>query len=98
MECDRRKVKRLPLSYPIRYQKKGSQEYGNSIGRDISNSGIGFTSNEYFPIRTQLIFELEHPDRHKFIKAVGEVVWASSEQYSERFSVGAKFIGPPLPI
>jgi len=95
---NRREAIRTPLSCAIRYQRKGSQKFGNSIGRDISQNGIGFISNEYFPVRTHLVFEVQHPETKRFIKAVGEVVWASSQPYSERFSVGAKFLGPPITI
>ena len=95
---ERRDSERLSLSSPIRYRQKGSQRFGNTLGRDISNSGIGFISNEFFPISTQLIFEVQHPKTQGFVKAVGEIVWISNEPYSERFSIGARFIGPPMNI
>ena len=95
---EKRSSERLTLSSPIRYRRKGSQLFGNTIARDISNRGIGFVSNEFFPISTQLIFEIQHPKTHEFIKAVGEVAWVSNQAYSERFSIGARFIGPPMPI
>lgn len=98
MREERRDSERLALSAPVRYQKKGSQRFGNSIGRDINDSGIGFLSNEYFPISSQLIFETQHPCTHKCIRGLGEVVWVSSQPYSERFSVGARFIDPPVTI
>ena len=95
---ERRDSERLLLSSPMRYRKKGSQRFGNTIGRDINNGGIGFISNEFFPISTHLIFEVQHPKTQEFIKAVGEVVWVSNQAHSERFLIGAKFIGPPMNI
>jgi len=95
---EKRDSERLALSDPIRYCQKGSQRFGNTVGRDISNSGIGFISNEFFPVSTQLIFEVQHPKTHGFVKAVGEVVWISNQAHSERFSIGARFIGPPMDI
>ena len=98
MYQERRSIKRLPLPKSVRYQQKGSQRFGNLLGRDINNAGIGFISNEFFPVFTHLIFEFQHPQTHEFIKAVGEVVWISNCPHSERFSAGARFIGPPLTI
>ena len=94
MEENKRVLERIHLATPIRYQKKGSQGFGNFMGRDISANGIGFVSNEFFPVSTQLIFEFQQPKANNYIKAVGEVVWISSQSYSERFSAGAKFIEP----
>ncbi|MFH1854234.1 MAG: PilZ domain-containing protein [Candidatus Omnitrophota bacterium] len=98
MSIERRVFERSAFPTPIRYRQKGSQAFFNTLGRDISNTGIGFISNEFFPTSTQLIFETQHPESHDFIKAVAEVVWVSKHPHSERFSVGARFLGPPLPI
>ena len=98
MTQERRGFNRTVLSTALRYQKKGSQKFGNSICRDISNSGIGFTSDEFFPVSTSLVFEFQHPQTHQFIKAAGEIVWISSQPHSERHSAGARFFGPPVAI
>jgi len=98
LEIERRNSKRVELSFPLRYQHKGTQQFGNTIGKDISDCGIGFISNEFFAVSSQLVFEIQLPSRQLFIKAVGEVVWISNQPYSEKFSVGAKFHNPPLTI
>ncbi|MBU1006854.1 MAG: PilZ domain-containing protein [Candidatus Omnitrophica bacterium] len=96
MDENRRDFPRFELSGPLRYQRKGSQIFGNSMGKDISSSGIGFASDEFFPVSTQLVFEVQHPKSFDFIKAVGEVVWITSKRYSEKYEVGARFLGPPV--
>jgi len=98
MGIERRESGRIDFSVPVRYRHKGNQAVFNTIGRDISGTGIGFVSSEFFPISTHLVFEAQHPVRHDFIKAVGEVMWVSKRPYSEDFSVGARFLGPPLPV
>lgn len=98
MSQERREAQRMALSGPIRYQRKGSQRFGNSIGRDISAGGIGFISNEFFPVSTHLIFEVQHPQRAEYIKAVGEIAWISDQPHSDRYYVGARFLGPPVHI
>ncbi|MBA3052921.1 MAG: PilZ domain-containing protein [Candidatus Omnitrophica bacterium] len=98
MSGERRIAKRSAFPTPVRYQQKGGQAFSSTLGRDISETGIGFVSNEFFPISTQLIFETQHPESRDFIKAAGEVVWVSKYPHSERFSVGARFLGPLLPL
>jgi len=98
MDIEKREYTRSAFPVPVRYQLKGGQNFSNTIGRDISETGIGFVSNEFFPVSTQLIFETQHPASRDFIKAVGEIVWVAKRPHSEGFSVGARFLGPPLPI
>ena len=98
MAQEKREYKRIALSTPIRYQHKGSQRFGNSIGQDLSPGGLGFISNEFFPVSTHLVFEVKHPERAEYIKAAGEVMWISNQRYSDRYSVGARFLGPPVHI
>lgn len=99
MMQERRDSERLTLSAPVRYQQKGSQRFGNTLGKDISASGIGFFSDEFFPVSTQLIFDVRHPKTHEFIRAIGEIVWiADSQPYPEKYAVGARFMGPPIPV
>jgi hypothetical protein len=98
MRQERRGFERLLLSTPIRYQQKGSQKFGNSIGKDVSSRGIGFISEDFFPTSTQLIFELRHPKTQEFIKAVGEIVWISNKPHTEKYNIGARFLGPPITV
>lgn len=99
MAQERRDSERLTLSAPVRYQQKGSQRFGNTIGKDISHSGIGFFSDEFFPVSTQLIFDVQHPKTREFIKAIGEIVWISdSKLYPEKYTAGARFLGPPITV
>lgn len=95
---ERRCSKRLSLSKPIRYHQKGSQVYTNSLGKDISDKGIGFISDRFLPISSHVVIETHHPLNQDFIKVVAEVVWITSQPYSERFSVGARFLGPPIAL
>jgi hypothetical protein len=91
---ERRDNKRSLLTGPIRYQRKGSQSFGNSVGHNISEGGIGFLSHEFFPVATQLIFELQHPGSREYVKTTAEIAWISQKPHSENFLVGAKFIEP----
>lgn len=94
MEEEKRIAPRVLFDSAIRYRQKGFQNYGDTVGKDISNSGIGFISNEFIPKNSKLILELHPPWHIEPIQAVAEVVWVSNQPYSERFKIGAQFLNP----
>ncbi|MBU1852768.1 MAG: PilZ domain-containing protein [Candidatus Omnitrophica bacterium] len=98
MDLERRDSKRSGFSFPIRYQLKGSQRFGNTVGKDISDSGMRFISNEFFPLATHLIFEVQHPMNRQLMRTLGEVMWVSTWPYHEKFSVGVKFLSSPMSV
>jgi hypothetical protein len=97
MEKDRRAATRIFFNSAIRYTQKGSAEYSNTVGKDLSNSGIDFISNEFIPKNSQLTFEIHSPWQVEPIYVSAEVVRVSSQPYSERFEIGAKFLTPIMP-
>jgi len=96
MEEDRRIASRVLFSSPVRYRQKGTNGYNDTVGKDISNSGLGFISNEFIPKNSHLVFELHSPWQSEPIQTLAEVVWVSNQPYSERFEVGARFSNPLL--
>jgi len=98
MKSERRISKRFDFDSPVRYQEKGSQKITNTTAKDLSNSGIGFISDEFIPKSSQLVFEIHPPGYQEYMKVLGEVMWVSNQPFSERFYVGARFINPPEPV
>jgi len=94
MEEDKRIATRVMFNSSVRYHEKGVQRYSNTVGKDISSSGIGFISNEFIPNHSKILFELHPPWHQEPVQALAEVVWVSSQPYSERFNVGARFPDP----
>lgn len=94
MKEEDRIASRILFNSAVRYHEKGAQEYSNTVGKDISNSGIGFISNEFIPKQSKLVFEIHSPWQAEPIQALAEVVWVSSQPHSERFNVGARFLAP----
>lgn len=94
MEEEKRIAARILFDLSVRYHEKGTQRYSNTVGKDISNSGIGFISNEFIPKHSKLVFEIHPPWRPEPIQTLAEVVWVSNQPYSERFNVGARFLAP----
>lgn len=96
MGNEKRIASRILFNSSVRYQEKGGQGYRDTIGKDISNSGIGFIANEFIPKNSKLVFEIRSPWQQEPIQTLAEVVWISNQPYSERFNVGARFLGSEL--
>ncbi|OIO34143.1 MAG: hypothetical protein AUJ70_01670 [Candidatus Omnitrophica bacterium CG1_02_40_15] len=94
MEEEKRFTSRILFNSSIRYYQKGAKIYSDTVGKDISNSGIGFISNEFIPRHSQLVFEIRPPWQPEPIQTLAEVAWISNQPHSERFNVGAKFLNP----
>jgi hypothetical protein len=94
MEEDRRVTQRISYNSPVRYNQKGAKIYSDTVGKDISNNGICFISNEFIPKKTHLIFEVQPPWKETPVQTLAEVVWVSNQSYSERYEIGAKFLAP----
>jgi len=96
MEENKRTTPRVLFSSHVRYRKKGTSGYNDTVGKNISNSGLCFISNEFIPKNSHLVFELHSPWQSGPIQTLAEVVWVSNQPYSERFEVGARFSSPLL--
>jgi len=94
MEQEKRIAPRVLFDSAVRYRQKGFQSYSDTVGKDISTSGIGFISNEFIPKNSKLVFELRPPWHVEPIQTVAEVMWVSNQPYSERFKIGARFLDP----
>jgi len=94
MEEEKRVASRISFNSPVRYQEKGARGCHDTVGKDISDSGIGFISNEFIPKHSKLIFEIRPPWHPEPMQRAGEVIWVTSQPYSERFNVGARFSEP----
>ncbi len=94
MEEEKRIASRILFNSPIRYHERGAQRYSDTVCKDLSNSGIGFISNEFIPKHSKFIFEIRSPWRTEPIQTLAEIVWVSSQPYSEKFNIGAKFSSP----
>ncbi|MDP2921694.1 MAG: PilZ domain-containing protein [Candidatus Omnitrophota bacterium] len=94
MEENRRIAPRVLFDSPVRYYQKGDQKYNDTIGKDISNSGIGFISNEFIPKNSQIVFEMHPPWHAEPVQTLAEVMWVANQPHSERYYIGAKFLSP----
>jgi c-di-GMP-binding flagellar brake protein YcgR len=91
MDSDQRQFPRVALNAPLRFQVKTTSKFGSTVSRDISEGGIRFLSEDFVPIGTSMVLEVNLGNVPKYINAVADVVWAQKIPHSERYQLGLKF-------
>lgn len=67
------------LSVSIRNVNTGEKFFAR--GRDISGSGMGFMTQQEFPVGTIFEVSLEIPNDFGFLKLLGKVIWSRRDEY-----------------
>jgi len=88
---EQRQFPRVSLDSPLRFQIKSTHKYGDTICRDISEGGIRFLSEDFVPLGTSIVLEVNLGSLSKIINAVAEVVWTQKLAHSDRYQLGLKF-------
>ena len=89
-EINNRKYPRLNSYLPLRYKIRGRSEFGSSLTRDISISGMRFTTQDYIKPTTDISVEINLLS--KIISSIGRVKWSQSLPHSNRYQIGLEFI------
>lgn len=71
----KKRIERLKLVLPVKYQNLNSGKEGQAMMRDISDGGIGFLTNEDLPADTPLDIWILMPDGG-YVYVKGEVAWS----------------------
>ena len=90
---ERRIAKRVNVSAPVRYQFKNPLEFGGCISADISETGIQIVIQEFIPLDSQVLLEVQLPTGNH-AQAEAKVVWAVKFPHMDRYRIGLEFIEP----
>lgn len=88
---ERRKYKRLAVSFPIHFKVKTTNKYGNTLSCDISGGGVKMMLEQFVAPKTDFMLEFTIVDFLQIISAVGRVVWTKKMPHSERYQLGIEF-------
>ncbi len=88
---ERRKIPRIKIRAPVRYQIKSSKSYGAALTSDFSQEGLRFTCDEYVSPQTEFVLEVFLAELTRNIHANGRVVWSQRLPHSNRYQLGIKF-------
>ena len=70
--------------------KKGTM-FDNSQTIDISKGGVGFYSQRFVPVDTNMIMEIALSPKKDPLLAVGKVRWIQKVGYMDKYRVGMEF-------
>ncbi len=86
----RRKQKRVKISFPIECDCLSHRNYFCSVSRDLSLTGIQTVNNSFIPKDSIVKININLIDRFVSLKA--NVIWSIKKRASERYSTGLEFI------
>jgi c-di-GMP-binding flagellar brake protein YcgR len=87
---EKRKFPRLESDLRLRYQIRGTPQFGNAIAKDISVGGLRFAVGNYIRPLTDIMLEINMLSR--VINPIGRVRWTQALPHSNRYQVGLEFI------
>jgi len=94
---EQRQSLRVSLYSPLRFQIKSSRKFGSTVSRDISLGGIRFLTDNFVPVGTSMILEVNLGDTPNIVNAIADVVWTQKLPHTDRYQMGLRFseIGEP---
>ncbi len=81
---------RLSFSGPMRCQVRGSREFINTVGEDLSLSGVKFINNKFIPPHTPVMLEINLLSQ--IVRPIAQIVWSSPFSRQDKFHLGAQFL------
>jgi len=91
---DKRKYKRVDSVLPIQYRnlRKGEEQASPTVGSNISEGGVCFTSSQFISLACRLVVEISLPDVEKPIKAISKIAWIKRLPSSDQYLMGNQFL------
>jgi len=87
---ENRRTPRLSFRSGIRYQLRGKHDFDTGISNDISCGGLRFTNEQFLPITTLVMLEINVLNRT--LRPIGKVSWSRPLAHSHRNQTGVEFV------
>ena len=94
LQQKRRLNERINISLPTSYEAMGLNKkvFGNTISKDISETGIKLILKEFYPPKTNFLLKISLGDINKIIETIAQTIWSSNIQFSNIYHNGLHFI------
>ena len=91
---DKRRYKRVDSVLPVQYRnlRKSDELPSPTVGSNISEGGVCFTSNQFISLACRLVVEINLPDLIKPIKAISKIAWIKRLPSSDQYLMGNQFL------
>ncbi|MEI6438209.1 MAG: PilZ domain-containing protein [Candidatus Omnitrophota bacterium] len=90
---DNRKFQRAVFRHPVKYKTSSVEIYAGHLAQDISMGGMRINSNEFVPIGTRVILQVQLKVQEKLLDLEAKVVWVKQSPFSEGYQLGLEFVG-----
>lgn len=88
---EKRLFRRVSCSQPVHFQFKDPSRFGGCLSRDLSEGGIQINLNDFVPLGTELILQIQLAPE-KAVECVGRVVWVRGLPLMDRYQAGLEFL------
>ncbi len=92
---DNRKFPRVVFDRALRFKGKSAGLAYGRVARDLSQGGIRFNSDEFFPLGGSLAVQVQLADGERLFDLEGKVGWVRKQPHAEGYHVGLEFVGGP---
>ncbi|MBI4708289.1 MAG: PilZ domain-containing protein [Candidatus Omnitrophica bacterium] len=91
---ERRKFQRKHLEFPLQLRPISGDErmMRNSFSKDISETGAGITTFDFFPVNGKVHLKIFSNTLRQIMEIICKVVWIEQVPYQEKFKLGVEFI------
>ena len=91
IQQEKRRYRRIRFSEPVSFHLKDPHNFGGCLARDLSEGGIQLNFNEFVPLNSEIVLQLQLSRLPKVVDVTGRVVWLQRVPYSDRYAVGLQF-------
>lgn len=92
---ERRRYVRSRYEEPVRFRKMDYAEevhFSGALARDVCENGIRFITDQFIPVHSRLMVEMNFPFSPKIVKVVAQPAWIREIPSSEQFEIGNCFL------
>ena len=87
---EKRRLPRIKLKTPLRYQIRGLPELNETVSDNVSLGGIGFINDRFIAPKTLVMLEINVLSR--VLRPLGKIAWAASLPRSDNYRIGVEFL------
>lgn len=91
---ERRQFVRVPYDEPIQVKSLDGVKAGpeGALARDVSENGVRFVAEQFFPLKSSLLLEMHFPPSLKSVRVVVKPAWVREISDNDRYEVGNTFV------
>lgn len=87
-----REFSRVPFKRPVKCKTSNVEIYAGHLAQDISQGGMCIKSNEFVPVGSRVIVQVQFDHQGRLLDLEAKVVWTRELPYANGFQLGLEFV------